>query len=198
MSTLPVTLGRTRRSVAVRAVVAGAVATVGALLIAFIASNVVAFTGQRSLAARWDNALANPAAHANPIPGDPVARIRIPLTGLDAIVVEGGAPSRAPLHLPKTALPGFPGLAAIESGRLGFGSFFSTIDRLQPGDEIFVQSLRGVVRYRVTDVQRLDPAAIDFTDGGDATTIALVAPASRLAGSERIVVRARAAAEISS
>jgi sortase (surface protein transpeptidase) len=179
-----------------RALVFGGALTAGALIVAFIVSNVVAFMGQRSLEARWEAALARPAAHANPHPGDPVARIRVPIAGLDAIVVEGGAgSSHAPVHLLRTALPGLPGLAAIEAGRLGFGSFFAQIDRLQPGDDIVVQSLQGIVLYRVTGVQRLDARDVDLTSGGDATLLVLMAPASRLGSDERIVVRARAIRE---
>lgn len=198
MSAVGIPVASRRAPRTARALLFGLAATAALLLAAFVASNVVALVAQRNLASRWEAALADPEAHMHPAPGDPVARIRVPGTSLDVVVAEGGSPSRAPVHLPGTALPGFPGMAAVEGGRIGFGSFFAAIGRLEPGDEVVVQSLNGIVRYHVLDVQELLPSSIDLSSGGDATMLALIAPASHLGSAERIVVRARADAETGS
>jgi LPXTG-site transpeptidase (sortase) family protein len=126
-----------------------------------------------------------------PRPGDPIADLAIPSLGLDAIVAEGpSSERRAPVHLATTALPGYPGLAAVEAGRLGYGSFFGSLDRLQTGDEIDVRTVAGVVRYEVTDVSIVDPSSIDLTSDGDAPVLVLIAPSSRIGGGLRLVVRA--------
>lgn len=185
----------TRRTLnAGRAAGIGAAATVLLLLAAFVATNVSASLAQRNLREGWAARLDG--ATEPVVIGDPVARLRIAAIGVDAVVVEGpGNGSRGPVHIATTALPGDGGLAAIEGGRLGFGSFFGAIDRLDVGDDIAVQTRGGVVTYRVIDVRRLPASAVDLTSNGDAAILLLIAPASRFGGSERIVVRARAVPE---
>lgn len=176
-----------------RALVFGAATTAAAVLLGFVASNIYASLAQRDLRDRWERALAHPGARLQARPGDPVARIRLPAAGIDAVVVEGGGHGRrAPVHHAPTVLPGRPGLSAIEAGRLGFGSFFARIDRVAPGDEIDVQWIGGVTAYRVIDVRRMARTEIDFASNGDAALLMLIAPASRLGRGERIVVRAKA------
>lgn len=174
-----------------RAFVASAGLVGAALVLAFVGSNVKASLAQRSLQARWDRVVAS-GVRASAAPGEPVAQIAIPSIGLDTIVVEGPWSGRdAPVHLAATALPGSPGLAAIEAGRLGFGSFFARIDALDAGAAILVRTPAGVVRYTVIDTRVVDARAVDLSSNGDSAVLVLLAPASRLGGGERIVVRAR-------
>jgi LPXTG-site transpeptidase (sortase) family protein len=195
---VPASLARRGRSSARlrRALASGAIATLLAALLVFVGSNVFASLAQRDLAQRWDAARAHPAAHLPPHTGDPVARLRIAGAGVDAIVVEGPASStqRAPVHRASTALPGRSGVSVIEAGRLGFGSFFAWLDRVAPGDEVAVQGFDGIVVYHVIDVRRLAREEIDVNESGDAAILMLIAPASRLGGGDRIVVRAKAEA----
>lgn len=174
-----------------RALVAAGGLVAGTLLIAFAGSNLVTSLAQRSLRGRWDRVLAGGSLAAAPRPGDPVAEISIPAIGLDVVAAEGpSSERRAPVHLAQTALPGRPGLSAVEAGRLGFGSFFAAVDRLGQDDEIDVRTPSGVVRYRVVEVKVLDLSSIDLSSNGDTSVLLLMAPASRLGGAGRIVIRA--------
>jgi len=182
--------GRTRSVPPARAFLAAGGLLVAALLVLFVVSNVIASVAQRSLRDRFDRALASGAA-VTPQPGDPVADLLIPGIGLDVIVAQGPASQRhAPVLLPQTAVPGSAGLAVVEAGRLGYGSFFGSIDRLQIGDEIDVRTASGVVRYNVTDVSTVDESSIDLSSNGDTAELLLIAPSSRLGGSLRLVVHA--------
>jgi len=173
-----------------RAFLAAGGLLVAALLLLFVVSNVIASVAQRSLRDRFDRAIASGAA-VTPQPGDPVADLLIPGIGLDVIVAQGPTSQRhAPVHLAQTALPGLPGLSVVEAGRLGYGSFFGSIDRLQIGDEIDVRTASGVVRYNVTDVSTVDPSSIDLSSNGDTAELLLIAPSSRLGGGLRLVVHA--------
>jgi sortase A len=85
--------------------------------------------------------------------GAPVARLRIPRIGLDAIVLEGVEDSElnaGPGHLPGSALPGEPGNAVISAHR---DRHFSRLGELQVGDTITTETGQSVawviVRRRV-------------------------------------------------
>lgn len=181
---------RTRTVPAARALLAAGGLLIAVLLIMFVVSNVIASVAQRSLRDRFDRVVAS-GATVTPRAGDPVADLLIPGIALDTIVAQGPASQRhAPIHLAQTALPGSPGLAVVEAGRLGYGSFFASLDRLQIGDEIDVRTVAGVLRYNVTAISTIDESAIDLTSNGDTAELLLIAPASRLGGSLRLVVHA--------
>jgi LPXTG-site transpeptidase (sortase) family protein len=91
------------------------------------------------------------AAGPRPAEGDPVARIRIPRVGLDAVVLEGisdATLSVAPGHYPGTAFPGEGGHVVLAAHR---DSFFKDLGDVEKGDPITLTSADGgQVSYRVT------------------------------------------------
>ena len=72
--------------------------------------------------------------------GSPIARLTIPVLGLDEIVMEGVSDEElnaGPGHLPGSVLPGEPGNAVISAHR---DRHFSSLGSLQVGDEITTET----------------------------------------------------------
>ena len=137
-------------------------------------------------------------APAKPIPEEDkaVARLEIPRMGLNRIVVEGAtadALTKGPGHFPETPLPGQLGNAAIAGHRTTHLHPFFDIDKLQPGDQIFVTTFNGRYVYQVTGTEVVDPSdyadVIPTTDVTKAT-LTLVSCTPRYSATNRIVVRA--------
>jgi sortase A len=137
-------------------------------------------------------------APAKPIPDEEkgVARLEIPRMGLNRIVVEGAsadALTKGPGHFPETPLPGQLGNAAIAGHRTTHLHPFFDIDKLQPGDQIFVTTFNGRYVYQVTGTEVVDPGdyadVIPTTDVTKAT-LTLVSCTPRYSATNRIVVRA--------
>jgi sortase A len=100
--------------------------------------------------------------------GAPIARLTIPVLGLDEIVIEGvgGEELNAgPGHLPGSVLPGEPGNAVISAHR---DRHFSSLGSLQVGDEITTETASArpmkwiVIARRV--VRSHDPALFSTAD----------------------------------
>ena len=86
-----------------------------------------------------------------PIPGNALARIRVPSLGQQWIVVEGTSLAdiaTAPGHYSFSAMPGQKGNFAV-AGHREKGLFWD-LDRIKTGDEIIVESRRGTFTYVVT------------------------------------------------
>jgi sortase A len=96
--------------------------------------------------------------------GDPITKISIPAADLKpTVVVEGTGASalRAGAgHYPNTPLPGEEGNVAIAGHRTTYGKPFANLDRLKPGDEIFLETPVGKYTYKVTK----DPFPVSPTD----------------------------------
>ena len=137
-------------------------------------------------------------AAAKPLPeeGKAVARLEIPRMGLNRIVVEGAtadALTKGPGHFPETPLPGQLGNAAIAGHRTTHLHPFFDIDKLQPGDQIFVTTFNGRYVYQVTGTQVVDPAdyaAVIPTTDATKATLTLVSCTPRYSATNRIVVHA--------
>lgn len=104
--------------------------------------------------------------------GDSLTRIRIPVIGVDVVVVEGtsGSALRAGAgHYPGTPLPGEAGNVAIAGHRTTYGKPFADLDRLTPGDDILLDTPLGRHHYRVTRqpfvVDKADWSPIAASDG---------------------------------
>jgi sortase A len=123
--------------------------------------------------------------------------------GLNRIVVEGAtadALTKGPGHFPETPLPGQLGNAAIAGHRTTHLHPFFDIDKLQPGDQIFVTTFNGRYVYQVTGTVIVDPSdyadVIPTTDVTKAT-LTLVSCTPRYSATNRIVVRADLIPELS-
>jgi sortase A len=98
-------------------------------------------------------------ATATPLPavppriGSAIATLDIPRIGLSAVVLHGSDDRtlrRGPGHLENTPLPGEPGNVVIAGHR---DTFFRALGDVRAGDDIFVDSSAGRVRYRVTSTR---------------------------------------------
>mgnify|MGYP001161192712 FL=1 len=86
--------------------------------------------------------------------GQAMAQIVIPKMGLTATVVSGVSSEslrRGPGHFPDTPMPGMPGNSAIAGHRTTWGAPFGNIEKLEPGDEIKIQTIQGSFTYVVLE-----------------------------------------------
>ena len=93
--------------------------------------------------------------------GDPIARIRIPRLGLNAVVVNGtdhDSLKRGPGRYLGSRLPGERELVYIAGHRTTYGAPFSRIDSLRKGDRIVLELPYATFTYRVTG-SRVVPAS---------------------------------------
>jgi sortase A len=134
-----------------------------------------------------------------PVPeGEPTAHLRIPKIGVDKIVVEGVALpdlKKGPGHYPGTPLPGQEGNAAIAGHRTTYGAPFNRIDELEPGDEIFVETVQGEFRYVVSEQQIVAPTQVEVLEDKGDDRLTLTACHPKYSARQRIVVVAQLAPE---
>ncbi len=86
--------------------------------------------------------------------GQAMAQLVIPKMGLTATVVSGVSSEslrRGPGHFPDTPMPGMPGNSAIAGHRTTWGAPFGNIEKLEPGDEIKIQTIQGTFTYVVLE-----------------------------------------------
>lgn len=99
-------------------------------------------------------------AEEPPARGDALGRIVIPKIDVDWAVVEGvGAAElrKGPGHMRGSALPGQYGNSVISGHRSTYGSPFSRLDELDPGDRFTVETLIGVHTYEVVSTRIVGP-----------------------------------------
>ncbi|MBB3677197.1 class E sortase [Modestobacter versicolor] len=113
----------------------------------------------------WSSPAPLPASTA-PDFGTAFAFLHIPRLGDDyeQAVVEGtddAVLEEAPGHFVDTALPGEIGNFSVAGHRVGKGSPFIDLDRLQDGDEIVVETVDTWYVYRVSEVVVTEPTATD-------------------------------------
>ncbi|HEX7166195.1 MAG TPA: class E sortase, partial [Acidimicrobiales bacterium] len=126
--------------------------------------------------------------------GDGVANIRIPKIGLEKVVVEGvsvAALKKGPGHYPTTPLPGQPGNAAIAGHRTTYGSPFSRLDELDPGDRIEVRTRQGEFTYEVSGTQIVTPDQNEVLNPTDENRLTLTTCHPRYSAAKRMIVTAR-------
>jgi sortase A len=135
--------------------------------------------------------------------GDAIAHIWAPKIGLDKIVVQGVEVDdlrRGPGHYKSTPMPGQKGNAAIAGHRTTYGAPFGDIDKLEPGDEIYVSTLQGEFTYRVLSQAAadgtvsghfiVDPTDVWVLDDAGDSRLTLTACHPKFSASNRIVVQA--------
>lgn len=129
-----------------------------------------------------------------PLPayGDPVAQIKIPKIGVDHVVVEGvglDQLKRGPGHYQDTPLPGQAGNSAIAGHRTTYGAPFHNVDKLEPGDQIIVETMQGPFVYEI-DVSPfiVKPRQTEVLDDKGDNRITLTACHPKYSLRERIIV----------
>lgn len=126
--------------------------------------------------------------------GDVLGKIEIPRLGLSVAVLQGTSAKTLLLgvgHIAGTALPGQPGNIGIAGHR---DTYFRALKEIRCDDEIDLQTVTGVIRYRVDWIQITAPS-----DGGilsstteSALTLVTCYPFHYIgAAPERYVVHAR-------
>lgn len=134
-----------------------------------------------------------PADGMLPSVGDPVAELRIPAIDVDATVVSGATADQlavGPGHDPRTPLPGQAGNAVIAGHRTEAGAPFERLGELRSGDQIVVTTAQGTFAYRVTELQVVEPTAVELIDdqGDDRLTLVTLHP--KFSSAQRLVVTA--------
>jgi sortase A len=126
-----------------------------------------------------------------PLPGHAVARLEIPVIGLDQFVVEGTATDdlkQGPGHYVGSPLPGRHGNAAIAGHRTTYGAPFSRLDDLKAGDAIVATTTAGQFTYTVSNKLTVVPSQTSVLDdyGDDRLTLTTCTP--KFSASHRLVV----------
>ena len=122
-----------------------------------------------------------------------LGRIEISTIGLSAMVLEGvdrRTLRRAVGHIPGTPLPGQPGNVALAGHR---DTFFRALRNIHEGDEITLQTVSGLYRYRVDFTKVVDPGEMRVLDNSTDAILTLVTcyPFSYLGPApKRFIVRA--------
>ena len=125
--------------------------------------------------------------------GEPVASMRIPDLGLEAVVFEGvdtATLRQGPGHMPWTPLPGQPGNAVISGHRTTYGRPFFDLDQLEPGDAIEVETAIGLHTYEVREVFVVEPTDVWVTDPRPGAWLTLTTCHPKFSARERLIVTA--------
>jgi len=136
--------------------------------------------------------VAAPATTA-PAEGQPIGDIRIPVIGINQVVVEGtNTPDlrKGPGHYTGTPLPGQAGNAAIAGHRTTYGHPFYNLDSVKVGDPIVVTTLQGIFVYDTTKSLVVSPGDTTVVDNVIANQLTLTTCNPRFSASSRLVVQA--------
>jgi sortase A len=103
-----------------------------------------------------------------------LGRIEIRAIGLSAMILEGideRTLRRAVGHIPNTPLPGQPGNVALAGHR---DTFFRALRNIHKNDEITLETLSGLYRYRVDSTEVVDPRETRVLDNSEDAILTLV------------------------
>ncbi|MEX2587197.1 MAG: sortase [Actinomycetota bacterium] len=110
---------------------------------------------QQTLAAEFSTAEVKEAYVQKEVPeGTPVTRLRIPKLGVDTMVVEGASEESlrsGAARYSDTSLPGEPGNVGIAGHRTTYGKPFNELDRLEPGDQVLLDTPLGPYVYEMVE-----------------------------------------------
>jgi sortase A len=128
-----------------------------------------------------------------PAEGEPIGDIRIPVIGINQVVVEGiNTPDlrKGPGHYIGTPLPGQSGNAAIAGHRTTYGHPFYNLDSVKVGDPIVLTTLQGIFVYDATRNFVVSPGDTSVIDNVLADTLTLTTCNPRFSASNRLIVQA--------
>lgn len=169
-----------------------AVGVVAFVLGGFLTTNTYAALWQRHLEGEWAGLVAA-GRPAEPVPGEPVAKLVIPRLGIERVVLEGqdrGVLRKGPGHVPGSALPGELGNTVIRGHRLLWSGPFRDLHLLNLGSEIHVQTVEGTAVYLVAGVFRPDGSRIDLYEDTTLPYLTLVTADPPFRADGTLVVRA--------
>ncbi|HEX3732711.1 MAG TPA: class E sortase [Mycobacteriales bacterium] len=109
---------------------------------------------------KWNSALPD-----DPIPGQGIARLHIPVLGKDWVVVEGTTLKdirHAPGHYTGSAMPGELGNFSVAGHRTP--AIFWDLDKLSNGDSIIVETKKNWYVYKVYSTQIVSPKQVGVVD----------------------------------
>lgn len=143
-----------------------------------------------------------------PDEGEAAGRIYIPALDVEKTIVHGVSRDDlrlGPGHYPATPWPGQQGNAAIAGHRTTHGAPFLNLDRLSPGDDIFVHTVQGVFHYQVQSHEDqwghdkghfiVDPYQVDVLDDFGDNRLTLTACHPRYSAAQRLIVTAELVSE---
>ena len=125
--------------------------------------------------------------------GEVIAHMVIPKMDLDVYVVEGVSYKDlrvGPGRYPNTPMIGQLGNAAIAGHRTTFGSPFGEIEKLEPGDDIILDTTYGRFTYQVTGYEVVRPTDVRVISNStpDVATLTLTTCHPRFSSSKRYIV----------
>jgi sortase A len=133
---------------------------------------------------------------AAPAEGEPIGDIRIPVIGINQVVVEGtNTPDlrKGPGHYTGTPLPGQSGNASIAGHRTTYGHPFYNLDSVKVGDPIVLTTLQGIFVYDATRSFVVSPSDTTVVDNVFADRLTLTTCNPRFSATTRLVVQAKLA-----
>jgi len=132
----------------------------------------------------------------DPAEGEPIGDIRIPVIGINQVVVEGtNTPDlrKGPGHYIGTPMPGQPGNAAVAGHRTTYGHPFYNLDGVKKGDPIVVTTLQGVFVYDTVSSEVVSPSDTKVIDDVPQNWRTLTTCNPRFSASTRLIVHAQLA-----
>jgi len=132
----------------------------------------------------------------DPPEGDPIGDIRIPVIGINQVVVEGTNSAdlrKGPGHYIGTPLPGQGGNASIAGHRTTYGHPFYNLDSVKVGDPIVLTTLQGIFVYDATRSWVVSPTDTDVVKNVFADVLTLTTCNPRFSASTRLIVQAKLA-----
>ena len=132
----------------------------------------------------------------DPPEGEPIGDIRIPVIGINQVVVEGtNTPDlrKGPGHYIGTPLPGQGGNAAVAGHRTTYGHPFYNLDAVKVGDPIVVTTLQGIFVYDTTKSFVVSPGDTHVINNIFADKLTLTTCNPRFSASTRLIVQAKLA-----
>jgi sortase A len=133
---------------------------------------------------------------AAPAEGEPIGDIRIPVIGINQVVVEGtNTPDlrKGPGHYTGTPLPGQSGNVAIAGHRTTYGHPFYNLDSVKVGDPIVLTTLQGIFVYDATKSFVVSPSDTTVVDNVFADQLTLTTCNPRFSATSRLIVQAKLA-----
>jgi sortase A len=103
-----------------------------------------------------------------------IGRLDIPRLDVSVVVMRGDDErtlSKAVGHLPDTPLPWNGGNAAVAGHR---DTFFRPLERVRPGDDIYLETLRGRLHYRVRRAIVVEPDDLSVLDPSTHPALTLI------------------------